>query len=113
MNNKKSLIILSLIAVISLSSCGTIKDGFTNQKKYSSDEFLVEKKLPLVMPPDYKNLPMPKTDNQVGLGENRIKDLLIKKKIETEESNSTNDLDINFEQSIIKKIKKTHVNIEN
>ena len=29
-----------------LSSCGTIKEGFTNQKKNSSDEFLVEKKSP-------------------------------------------------------------------
>ena len=30
-----------------------MKDGFSNQKKNNSDEFLVEKKSPLVMPPDY------------------------------------------------------------
>ena len=42
-------------------SCGTIKEGFTNQKKTSSDEFLVEKKSPLVMPPDYNKLPLPQS----------------------------------------------------
>jgi len=46
------------IAII-LSSCGTIRDGFSNQKKNNSDEFLVEKKSPLVMPPDYNELPIP------------------------------------------------------
>ena len=30
-----------------------LKEGFSNQKKNKSDEFLVEKKSPLVMPPDY------------------------------------------------------------
>ena len=35
-----------------LFSCNTVKKGFTNQKKSSTDEFLVEKKSPLVQPPD-------------------------------------------------------------
>lgn len=43
---------------IFLNSCGTIKDGFSD-KKNNSDEFLVEKKSPLVMPPDYNELPQP------------------------------------------------------
>ena len=33
--------------------------GIYKPKKSSSDEFLVEKKSPLVMPPDYNNLPVP------------------------------------------------------
>ena len=53
----KILIFFQLILFI--YSCSTIKEGFTNQKKSSSDEFLVEKKSPLVMPPDYNNLPVP------------------------------------------------------
>lgn len=56
-------IFLTTYIAIILSSCGTIKEGFTNQKKNSSDEFLVKKKLPLVMPPDYNNLPIPKKEN--------------------------------------------------
>ena len=49
-----------LIAIVVLfSSCSSLKEGFTNQKKNNSDEFLVEKKSPLVMPPDYNELPIP------------------------------------------------------
>ena len=61
----KALTLFCLI--LSFFSCGTIKEGFTNQKKTSSDEFLVEKKSPLVMPPDYNDLPVPKV---VGGNEN-------------------------------------------
>jgi len=42
--------ILIAIAIL-FSSCSSLKEGFTNQKKNNSDEFLVEKKSPLVMPP--------------------------------------------------------------
>ena len=52
-------ILLLIYLLFSFNSCGTIKEGFTNQKKNSSDEFLVEKKSPLVMPPDYSELPVP------------------------------------------------------
>ena len=43
-----------------LTSCSTVKKGFQNPKKNNSDEFLVEKKSPLVMPPDFDELPIPK-----------------------------------------------------
>ena len=43
-----------------LLSCGLVKEGFQNPKKKSSDEFLVEKKSPLVMPPNFNELPTPK-----------------------------------------------------
>ena len=33
----------------------------SNKKKNGSDEFLVEKKSPLVMPPNYDELPIPTT----------------------------------------------------
>ena len=47
----KKIILLSFLYI--LTSCGTLKEAFKNQKKDSSDEFLVEKKSPLIMPPDY------------------------------------------------------------
>ena len=37
-----------------------MKKGFESQRKNSTDEFLVEKKSPLVMPPDFDELPIPK-----------------------------------------------------
>ena len=36
---------LIIFFFIALQSCGTVKDGFSSQKKNSSDEFLVEKKI--------------------------------------------------------------------
>ena len=60
MNNFKKFIILSIILM--LYSCGTIKEGFTNQKKNSTDEFLVEKKSPLIMPPSFGELPLPSNE---------------------------------------------------
>ena len=101
MKQFKFYIVLSI--VIFLSSCGTMKKGFINQKKDNSDEFLVEKKSPLVMPPDYNELPIPKREN-VEKETNDIKSLISKtKNDETKENldkkNST------FEDLILKKIK--------
>ena len=37
----------------------SVKRGITGQKKSSNDEFLIRKKDPLILPPDYENLPTP------------------------------------------------------
>ena len=91
------------IAII-LSSCGTIKDGFSNQKKNNSDEFLVEKKSPLVMPPDYNELPIPNEEKT----EKETKDIksLISKSKQEEISEDLSKKNSSFEGSILKKIKK-------
>ena len=87
-----------------LSSCATVKEGFSNQKKNNSDEFLVEKKSPLVMPPDYNELPIP-NEEKVEKETNDIKSLISRSKNDQikenlDEKNST------FESSILEKIKK-------
>ena len=71
-----SIVVLSLI----LASCQSTKDAFTLKKKNSGDEFLVEKKSPLVMPPDYGALPEPENNNQSKKksDDNSIKNLIIK-----------------------------------
>ena len=91
------------IAII-LSSCGTIKDGFSNQKKNNSDEFLVEKKSPLVMPPDYNELPIP-NEEKIEKETKDIKSLITKSKQE-EINEDLNKKNSSFEDSILKKIKK-------
>ena len=97
-------IFLFLIIALHISSCGTVKDAFSNQKKNSSDEFLVEKKSPLVMPPEYGELPVPSTDSiSAKDGENKIRELVKKNKVG--ENESIKD-DVSFENSLIKKIKK-------
>ena len=56
---------------ILLTSCGdtmkSIKRGLTGQKKTSTDEFLVKKKDPLVLPPKFEQLPTPEESNVVIL----------------------------------------------
>ena len=100
----KLLIFFQLI--LFLYSCSTVKEGFTNQKKSSSDEFLVEKKSPLVMPPDYNDLPVPNQNKETAeTNENKIKDLITKKEIENGEGNNSEDGNLDIEQSILKKIK--------
>ena len=100
----KILIFFQLI--LFLYSCSTIKEGFTNQKKSSSDEFLVEKKSPLVMPPDYNDLPVPDQNKETSeINENKIKDLVTKNENENGENNNSEDGNLDIEQSILKKIK--------
>ena len=100
----KLLIFFQLI--LFLYSCSTVKEGFTNQKKSSSDEFLVEKKSPLVMPPDYNDLPVPNQNKETAeTNENKIKDLVTKNENENVENNNSEDSNLDIEQSILKKIK--------
>ena len=57
---KKSFVIIFLLMSFLLStSCQNVKDALSGAKKNKSDEFLVKKKNPLVMPPNYDDLPKP------------------------------------------------------
>ena len=108
MKNLKIYILMKLILIF-LLSCSSVKDGFSNQKKSNSDEFLVEKKSPLIMPPDYKELPLPKTEteqNNNNNGEEIIKSLINKQNdnstVQEKQNSSTQEL----EKNILNKIKK-------
>ena len=99
------IIILSNLFLF-LLSCGTVKEGFSNQKKNNSDEFLVEKKTPLVMPPNYNELPEPKTNQQkIEKKKNPIKSLLLQEDDVLNE-NEIDDKDKKLEDSLLEKIKK-------
>ncbi len=101
----KILIFFQLIFL--LISCSTMKEGFKNQKKSSSDEFLVEKKSPLVMPPDYNDLPVPDQNKEISdIDENKIKDLVSSNNNkENREIDNSEEKNLNIENSILKKIK--------
>ena len=53
-------IILILVIALAGLSCQSIKDGLSGNKSENSDEFLVQKKSPLVLPPKFLELPQPK-----------------------------------------------------
>ena len=105
---KFNLISFILITFLILPGCQTLKKGFQSQKKNSTDEFLVEKKSPLVMPPEFSKLPSPEvTDNETQeLQNNDIKKLITNNEnSESTISNSTKK-NKNFENYILEKIKK-------
>ena len=95
-----------IISILVLNSCGIVREGFSSQKKNSIDEFLVEKKSPLVMPPDFNELPLPQQTNQVIENKEKadIKSLLTENK-DTDLDNQNTNQNKNFENSIIEKIK--------
>ena len=64
---------LILIFATFISGCSSIKDTLTGVKKQNTDEFLVKKKDPLVLPPNFNDLPKPQTQkNNENNGEESI-----------------------------------------
>ena len=94
---KKLISILFLILFV--SSCDSVRKGLTGEKTLSSDEFLVQKKDPLVLPPNYDKLPTPNERRQ-ATEELSVFEKSLEFKIEEETSSSGT-----VEQSILKKIK--------
>ncbi len=104
MKNKIKLLLLLLIL---LTSCQAVKDGLTGKKRNNSDEFLVEKKNPLELPPDFNQLPVPKKDkeniNQSEKIDEEIEDLF-KNSNEIESSDDATDINQSAEEFVLKKI---------
>ena len=55
--------VLLILIVFLLTSCQSVKDGLSGKKRNNSDEFLVQKKKPLVTPPDFLELPEPESQS--------------------------------------------------
>ena len=88
--NIKSTLLIILSAIL-LSNCGSVQKAFDPQNKNTSEEFLVQKKSPLSMPPSFEKLPVPsneKIDEEDQT--NNIESLITEKnnneKLETDES---------------------------
>jgi len=56
-------IILIFLMMLVTSSCQTVKNAVSGAKVENSDEFLVQKKNPLVLPPNFNELPSPADEN--------------------------------------------------
>ena len=57
---KKIIYLFALIFfVVSCDTLSSVKRGLTGEKRVSTDEFLIKKKDPLILPPDYEDLPTP------------------------------------------------------
>ena len=104
----KAIILLFLLNTL-LVACQTFKDAgsiLRNEKKNSTDEFLIQKKDPLTQPPDFDVLPTPGAlveKNVKRDEENNIKKML---KANDKKSTSMFKKSTSTESSIINQIKK-------
>jgi len=93
-----------LLLIYFTASCAdtldSVKRGLTGQKKNSSDEFLIKKKDPLILPPDYENLPSP-DERKTAAEEITIFEEKLGESIEEASDSSSTT-----EESILKEIKK-------
>ena len=107
MKIKKNIFTI-LITSLFIFSCSNTVDGFKLRKKSSSgEEFLIEKKDPLILPPDYSELPKPNEQNNQSIEE----DDQIKLETIFDGDSSNNDSDIKeteseLKESVLKKIQK-------
>ncbi len=100
-------IFIFLSIFILISACQSAKDVLTLKKKESGDEFLIEKKSPLVLPPDYGALPLPgepikKTSKKES---DIIEETLGSGKISINKSIIKNSEQTPLEKSVLEKIK--------
>ena len=89
---------LIFITVFILEGCSNVKEGLSLKKKQGIDEFLIERKNPLTVPPDFSSLPQPRN----SIEENKVEDKEIDlKKVLTEtKENKTISSSDNLEKSI-------------
>jgi hypothetical protein len=95
-----------ILLVFMITSCGTFKEAgkiLRNEKRVANDEFLMQKKDPLVLPPDFEIIPSPDSITEKKSSNNeKIKKILKAPRSEnakTKKSTST-------EESILNKIRK-------
>ena len=104
-------ILYLFLIIFTVSACQSVKDGLTGAKKSNSDEFLIEKKNPLVLPPEFNKLPKPtiiNTKDKENEKEIDLKAIITKQPNETNSSltSTTSNSSKSIEKSILEKIKK-------
>tara|TARA_Y100000591_G_C21491493_1_gene525389 strand:+ start:187 stop:492 length:306 start_codon:yes stop_codon:yes gene_type:complete len=96
---------LLLVLLFILASCSGFEDAgkvLRNEKVKTTDEFLIKKRDPLVLPPDYREMPKPRSKSDKKSEASKIKEIL---KV-PEDGNISRGKPLSVEQSIIDKIKK-------
>ena len=102
----KKKIIFPLLFIFLFTACSgndwdSVKRGLTGQKGNNTDEFLVRKKDPLILPPEFGKLPTP-GERRAAKQETSIFEETLGKVSEEDTSAAPSSI----EDSILKKIKK-------
>ena len=96
-------ILVILIVSFFIYSCA----GFKLKKKSTSgEEFLIEKKDPLVLPPDFSKLPKPNEKPETTDKDINIESVFNGNQNNAEEDNNQNSSKSNIKKSISEKIQK-------
>ena len=98
---------LLLLTLFFLVSCSGFKEAgkvLRNEKVNSTDEFLVKKREPIILPPDYDKMPEPNSNSNTSKSKetNRIKNILKK----TDQESKSKQSSSSTEKSILNRIKK-------
>ena len=113
---KTNPLIASFLIILFLNSCGTVAEGLGGSKKKGSDEFLVEKKSPLVLPPSFGELPepgkQPEENTILEKKDTSVIEDIINQSSSTSSSEKNDDTKNSIEQSIIKKINEKKINLK-
>jgi len=104
MNKKKLTLLISIIFLFTscAGSWDSVKRGLTGQKAKSGDEFMVRKKDPLILPPDFDKLPTP---DERALAEDEISEFEKKLEISTLSEDISSSAS-STEESILQQIRK-------
>ena len=98
-----------LIAFFFLVSCGDVGKILRNEKIRSTDEFLVKKKGPLVLPPDYEIVPVPGSISKKEVNEeDKFKEILRDSKKGNQKQNESSSVEESILKNIRKWLKKTY-----
>ena len=103
----KKLFVIILFSAL-LYSCQSAKDALTGKKRSKEgDEFLVKKKNPLSMPPDFEKLPQPADKDTISKSLQLEEETDIQKilKIDTDTKKISTDKFESAEKFVLEKIK--------
>ncbi len=103
---KKIYTLFILIIFLTANSCNSVRSALGGTKQNNSDEFLVEKKNPLVLPPDYSKLPEPNESDDLDMEEensDEIEKLVLNNEENLDDSDNTIS-DSSIEEFVLKKI---------
>ena len=99
--------IYNIFLILTISSFLFSCEGFKLKKKADSgEEFLIEKKDPLILPPDFSKLPKPNEQPEMIDEEVNIKSVFDGEQSSTMEDNNQNSSKSNIKKSISEKIQK-------
>ena len=94
---------MSSALIVSCQSMGEAKKVLSNEKIKTTDEFLVKKKKPLILPPDLDQIPEPGTKVEKKSEEKDALKEILKQNTKVKKSSEKSS---SIEESIIKRLPK-------